>query len=182
MWPALFIIALIPLAFFWSDSVLGFFPQMAEFLPAKTKTEESAPPPVTNPDDPAYVAPENTQWVREESEAGYTAWAMSLDGNYRLVLGCAPGQASALAITSLQQTPQGVSVVTPTDPGASINYTFGVLPTPMGYASGGELIGALAQFEALRFQSGAGVDIARFMVDKYTSQTIARDLTEKCAG
>ena len=182
MWPALFIIALIPLFFFWSDSALTFFPQMAEYLPAKMKAEDTTPAPATNPDDPAFVPPENTHWTEQDDENGYAAWAMSLDGIHRIAVGCQTGQGAAISITSLQNTAQGVNVQNPTDTSAILNYSFGVLPAPRGYYTGEELVNAVAQFgESVALQNSEGtVTYARFKVDPYTSQTIARQITQKC--
>ena len=184
MWPALFIIALIPLFFAWSDSILEFFPQMKEYLPETTKKEPEGPAlaPENNPDDPAYVPPQTSQWTQQSTEQGYVAWAMSLDGSYRLTVGCAPQQAPSLLLQTIVEENGELRVSSVQDEQALLNYNFGVLATPHGQAQTG-LIDAVAQFGKMSFQSSNGATTyARFQVDSYVSQTIARELTQQCAN
>lgn len=171
MWAFLLLLAIVPLTFFWSDSVLTIFPQLAPYLPAKTA---SAPGVQVSPEASAPLAEGINRWVETTSEQGYVAWTLSQDGRYRLAIGCQPKQPAALQVTQITGEPFA-------DP-LTVNYSYGTLPLKSGFYVGSELVGAVSQFKDIYLQR---VDdeavLAQFQVDSLVSGTVARSIQSNCA-
>lgn len=171
MWPFIFILAMVPLVFFWSDSVLTMFPQLAPYLPAKSASAGAAV-------DPTASAPAvegvNT-WVESTTDQGFVAWTVSQDGSYRLIVGCQPQQAATLQVAALTGEPIEAPL--------SVNYSYGTLSLTSGFYTGNELLGAVSQFKDIYLQrTGEDPVLAQFHVDSLRSGAIARTLQSSCAN
>lgn len=170
MWPFLFILALVPMIFFWSDSVRELLPQMASFLPEKNAPV--APPQAGQPGSPVdTVVP--GKWYGSKSEEGYVAWMLSADGQYRVTVGCRTEKPATLQVSSLSTQPMAQNL--------QLHYSYGWLPLNQGYYSGSELINGVAQFKDVTLQDPAAYALARFTVPGTESNAVARALSEQCA-
>lgn len=170
MWPFLFVLAIVPLAFYWSDSVTEVFPALAKYFPEKKSATEVGPngEPIA---DAEQAATAKTKWIELQSEDGYVAYAMSPDGQYRIAVGCRNDEPAALQVTYI------TGATLPTT--LSVNYTYGVLPLTSGAFAGGELVGAVSQFGDVYVQSDERL-ITRFNLPKHESGLIARSLQSNC--
>ncbi|MFY2597358.1 hypothetical protein ACOTHJ_15660 [Achromobacter xylosoxidans] len=171
MWPFLLILAIIPMIFFWSDSVQELFPSLAQYLPDKDKKTEvvAMQPQATSA---AQAGGDPGKWYVSKSEAGYVAWVISEDGLHRLAVGCYPDTPATLQVTHLSGNPL--------PDGLLLNYQFGTLPLTAGAYSGPELINAAAQLKDTYLQSRATEVIAQFKMAGPESNSVARSLSEAC--
>lgn len=173
MWPFLFILAIVPLAYFWSDSVLELFPQLAPYLPAKT-AKPLATRPGTHPGAASAPTAEGVnQWVEVNTERGYVAWTLSPDGFYRLAVGCRPKERASLQVTRLDSKPLGDSL--------SVNYRFGSLALSSGMYDGSDIVGAVAQFNDVYVQAPTG-KVTSFTLDTVRSGLVGRALQANCVS
>lgn len=173
MWPVILILAIVPMIFFWSDSIRDLFPQLQEYLPAKSSTAH-----VVNRDTDALPAELQAgavpgRWYISQTAKGYVAWVMSADGQYRASVGCHTGARATLQVTHL-------SGATLPDR-LHLNYQYGVLPLTNGYSVGAELVGSVAQFHDIYLQSEAKEVIAQFTVPAVDSNAVARTIESACA-
>lgn len=174
MWPFLFIIALVPLAFFWSDSVRELLPALAPYLPEKTQAMEQ---------DPGLAAVLNgtkiqpTEWVIPESKSGFVAWLMSSNGQYRLAVGCRTGEPASLQVTMVNQPGKPLPIATLISGETWMNLREG------RYVGETALIGAVAQFAELSLvepgQSSPQL-LGQFATPAWHSGVIARGLQQHC--
>jgi hypothetical protein len=173
MWPIIFILALAPLIFFWSDSVRDIFPQLEEFLPEKSAV--GAVPGVTQPNLPAELlaGAEPGRWYISETDKGYVAWAMSADGQYRTAVGCHAGAPATLQVTHLS----GATLPN----GLHLNYQYGKLPLSNGYYTGDDVVSGVAQFHDIYLQTEATEVMAQFAVPAADSNAVARSVERICA-
>lgn len=173
MWPFLLILAIVPLIFFWSDSVEELFPSLKPYLPDKGKsTEIVAMQPQQTP--AAYAGGEPGNWYVHvsETQTAYVAWVISQDGQYRLAVGCYLNTPATLQVTHLtgNQLPEGLR----------LNYQYGQLPLTSAAYVGPDLINATAQFKEVHLQ-GRGRDvIAQFQMPGAQSNAVARQLSDSC--
>lgn len=170
MWPFLFILALVPMIFFWSDSVRELLPQLSEFLPEKNA-------PVAPQQAGEMAAPDGTavpgKWYASQTAEGYVAWMLSSDGHYRLTVGCHTQTPATLQVSHLTAQPIAA--------GLQLNYQYGRLPLTQGYYKGDELINGVAQFKEVTLQDSAAYALARFTAPGTDSNAVARALAEQCA-
>lgn len=172
MWPFILILAIVPMIFFWSDAARELFPQLKEYLPAKSspalaKTENGVIPPELK----AGAVP--GQWYISQTPKGYVAWVMSADGQYRTSVGCHAGSSAALQVTHISgaDLPDNLH----------LNYRYGTLPLTKGYYAGPELIGGVAQLNDFYLQTAAKEVISQFTVPAVESNSIARTVESVCA-
>lgn len=171
MWPFVFILAIIPMIFFWSDSVREMFPQVSQYLPEKNAkipgpTQNNLPPELA-----AGAAP--GRWYVSQTDDGYVAWAMSGDSQYRMALGCHKGAPATLQVTHL-------SGATMPD-GLHLNYQYGAIPLTQGYYTGPLLIDGLSQFKDVYLQDQSTAVMAQFTVPGTDSNAVARTVSQVCA-
>lgn len=172
MWPFLFILAIVPLIFFWSDSVLELFPQLAPYLPGKAGHEQVTLPSQTSPDGRLYAQGVPGHWTEAPSPSGYVAWLLSADGQYRLAVGCRPNGAPAMQLTQLSGEPVQDKL--------TVNYQFGTLELNKGVYAGPELVGATAQFADVLLSTAQKEVIAQFQSPAVESGVLARTLSQNC--
>jgi hypothetical protein len=173
MWPVLFILALVPLFFFWSDSVRDLFPQVEKFLPEKSAV--GAVPGVTRPDLPPELLAGATpgRWYLSETAKGYVAWVMSADGQYRVAVGCHAGAQATLQVTHASGKPM--------PDGLHVNYQYGKMPLTLGYYTGPDLVNGVAQFADVYLQNDATEVLAQFTMPVADSNSVARSVGATCA-
>lgn len=172
MWLFLFVLALIPLLFYWSDSVVEVFPDLKPLFPEKSSMEQVTVYDGASPEgNPTAGVP--NKWYESDTEEGYLAWTVSGNGAYRLAVGC-----HAQAPAALQVTPVSSSHIPEQ---LTLNYVYGSLNLQSGYYAGDELVGATAQFGQLHLQDPAAVVLADFKVPAHESNSIARSLQASCA-
>lgn len=176
MWPFIMILAIVPMIFFWSDSVRNVFPALEKYLPAKSSSAAS----VTNPQGGQALPPElaksalSGRWYVSQTKQGYVAWTMSADGQYRLAVGCRPGARGALQVTQSSGAPIRDDL--------HLNYQYGDLPLTQGTYTGEELINGVAQFKDLYLQTGAKEVLAQFTVSGADSNSVARTVETTCSA
>lgn len=172
MWPFLFILAIVPLIFFWSDSVRDLFPQLEEFLPQKAQKapvegeQHQLPPELLAGAEPG-------RWYISQTDKGYVAWVMSADGQYRTAVGCHTGAPATLQVTHL-------SGATLPDR-LHLNYQYGKLPLTNGYYAGADVVNGVAQFHDIYLQNEATEVMAQFAVPAADSNAVARSVASACA-
>lgn len=170
MWPFLFILAIVPMIFFWSDAVRELWPQLSDFLPEKNG-------PVAQPQAGTLAAPDGSpvpgKWYGSQTAQGYVAWMLSNDGQYRLTVGCHTKQPATLQVSALSAQPLAQEL--------HLNYQYGVLALEQGYYKGGELINGVAQFKEVTLQDVSAYALARFTARGTESNAVARSLAEQCA-
>jgi len=172
MWPFLLILAIVPMIFFWSDSIRDMFPSLEQYLPAKSSTETFAP---KQPDLPAELlaAAEPGRWYISQTAKGYVAWTMSADGQYRAAVGCHAGAPATVQVTHMS----GATL----QQGLVLNYQYGKLPLAQGYYTGGDVINGIAQFKDIYLQNEATQVLAQFTVPAADSNAVARSVQAACA-
>ncbi len=174
MWPFIFILAIVPLVFFWSDSIGELFPQLEAYLPAKSsKDHVSGAGQGALPAELAGAVP--GRWYVSNTEKGYVAWAMSADGQYRLAVGCHPGAQAAVQLTHL-------SGETMPAEGLHLNYQFGLLPLTQGFYAGDRLVDSVAQFHDVYLQDQARAVLAQFTLPGVESNSVARSVSGTCSA
>lgn len=173
MWPFLFLLAIVPAIYYWSDSVREMFPALEEFLPSKDAA-------LTPSDSPANQLPATLQegqlpgqWYVIEHDGQYLAWMMSDDGQYRVAVGCHKESPAALQVTHLggATPPQELH----------LNYQYGALLLNKGGYYGPELVGSVAQFSDVYLQNSAKEVLARFQAPAASSNLVARAIESTCA-
>jgi hypothetical protein len=181
MWPFLLILCIVPMCYIWSDKVVELFPALSKYLPAK----EGKPHAVggasgaNSPDGASTVdalggkAGQPSTWAEMTNERGYVAWARSSDGQYRIVVGCHPGEAAAIQLVD----DSGQSTRAPL---LTLNYRYGTLTLQNGYYKAADVIGAVAQFKDVYIKTPSGV-LTTFTLDGVRSGTIASALQASCA-
>lgn len=172
MWIFLFLVALVPMFFFWSESATTLFPGLQKFFPAKAS-------PVTEQLNTADGAPAGPtqgagQWHAASGREGYVAWTLSRDGTYRLAVGCRPAAQPALQITHAASG-KGLA------DGFQLNYGYGMLALGAGVYSASDVVGAVAQFADLVLETRNRSVLAEFNVSAVESGGIARALQNECA-
>lgn len=171
MWPFLFILALVPLFYYWQDSILELFPSLAHFFPEKSMGAQATYE-GPNPEN-INTAGEPNMWHTSESADGYLAWIVSGDGVYRLAIGCHAQEQAVLQVTSIAKVPVPDQT--------QINYQYGRIDLDAGLYSGGGLVGAVAQFGQIYLQDSANTAVlAQFTVPEPESNLIARGLQANC--
>lgn len=175
MWIFLFILAMFPLAFYWSDAVVEVFPSLAHYFPDKNN---QAGPGGVAPEGIAPIGPDGNpeepgRWYTAKTEKGFVAWARSHDGTYRIATGCHAAVPAALQVTHVSGNALS--------DGLHLNYQFGMLELGAGAYAGPDLIGAVAQFSELYLQTGKREVLAQFNVSAAESGQVARQLQAECA-
>lgn len=171
MWPFLLILAMIPLLFYWSDSVGTVFPALQKFLPEKNSPVAgvAGPSPTQSPE--AYGL-EPGQWYVSEGDTGYVAWTVSADGQYRLAVGCRPQAEASIQVTHTS----GAELASD----FNLNYGFGLLGLSESFYAGSDLVGAVAQFSDVYLQKPNREVLAHFQVPAADSGLVARALQQTC--
>ena len=173
MWPFIFILAIVPMIFFWSDSVRDLFPSLEKFLPQKAS---NAP---VNANTTADLPPELLagaepgRWYISQTAQGYVAWVMSADGQYRTAVGCHTGAPATLQVTHKT----GATM----PDGLHLNFQYGKMPLTGGYYTGADLVNGLAQFKDVYLQNSATEVLAQFAVPALDSNSVARSVQTICA-
>lgn len=173
MWPFIFILAIVPLIFFWSDSIRDLFPSLEQYLPGKTSTA------LVNPNTTAELPPELLagaepgRWYISQTAQGYVAWVMSADGQYRTAVGCHTGAPATLQVTHKT----GATM----PDGLHLNYQYGKMPLTGGYYTGADLVNGLAQFKDVYLQNAATEVLAQFAIPAVDSNSVARSVQTICA-
>jgi len=176
MWPFLFILAIVPLIFYWSDSAKELFPSLSDKLLDSSETALTIK--VGEEDNPqgnlaANLGLPTDQWVISHTEEGYLAWFVSQDQQYRLAVGCLVDAPAALQITHLHGKEIRKS--------RYLNFEYGSLPLEQGMYAGSELVSSVAQFKNLYLQAPNGAVLAKFSVPAHESGSVARDVSIYCA-
>jgi hypothetical protein len=173
MWPFILILAIVPMIFFWSDSLRALFPSLEEYLPAK-----SQPAPLVQgqkPDLPPELlaGAEPGQWYISQTAQGYVAWVMSADGQYRTAVGCHAGAPATLQVTHRTGATMPDRL--------HLNFQYGKLPLTNGYYTGADLVNSVAQFKDIYLQTEATEVMGQFTVPAVDSNTVARAVASICA-
>jgi hypothetical protein len=171
MWIFLLVLALVPLAFYFSDSVIAVFPQLADYFPAKHANQPAL-------SAKAHVGPDGKteepgRWYSTSTPKGYLAWTLSADGTYRLAAGCHKAGKPSLQVTNTEGKGLG--------DGLFLNFEYGMLQLGAGAYAGPDLVGSLAQFKTIYLQTRSRSVLAQFDVDGVESNSIARSLQAQCA-
>ncbi|KVP16936.1 hypothetical protein [Burkholderia ubonensis] len=174
MWPFILILAIVPMIFFWSDSVRDLFPQLEHYLPEKSSTALMPKQEQPNLPPELKAGAEPGRWYISQTDKGYVAWVMSADGQYRTAVGCHAGAPATLQVTHLT----GATMPN----GLHLNYQYGKLPLTKGYYTGAELINGLAQFKDVYLQNEATEVLAQFTVPTAESNAVARAVEGACAA
>jgi len=176
MWPFLFILAIVPLIFYWSDSAKELFPSLSDKLLDSSETaltikvdQDAAPEESVG----VFGLPAD-QWVVADSEEGYLAWFVSKDQQYRIAVGCHNGMPAALQVTRTQGQELKKQ--------HHLNFEYGMLPLEKGLYAGSELVGSVAQFKNLYLQAPNGAVLAQFAVSGADSGAIAREISMTCVN
>jgi hypothetical protein len=168
--------AIVPMIFFWSDSVRDMFPALKKYLPEKSSTAHlpgQGPSSANLPPELAKNA-ESGHWYVSNTKKGYVAWTMSADGQYRLAVGCRPDAQGSLEVTA--------STGAALPDGLHLNYQYGDLRLTKGGYAGDELINAVAQFKDVYLQTGSNEVKAQFTIPGADSNGVARDVQNTCAA
>lgn len=182
MWVFLFVLAIVPMAYYWSDSLTTLFPQLSHYFPEKNTGDKSAAGGMPGQPSPAKLLP--TKWAEAKTENGYAIWLMSSDGTYRIAAGCRENEPPAIYLSRLngQGLPQSLI----------LDFDYGRLPLTNGVFTGttSDLMNALSQFGTMALQlpqtaeqaqSGQpGNAIAWFKVDIRESGLMTRGLQQNC--
>lgn len=171
MWPFLLILAIVPMIFYWSDSVRALFPQLDPYLPDKASSVLAEPRPELAVPTAKNQA-DDIQWLEAQGDDGYVASALSLDRAYRVAVGCRTDAEAVLQVTHITGTALPDQLY--------LNYQYGHLQLEAGLYAGPELVGVVAQLEAVYLQNPAGEVLAQFQVDAAKSGLIARALEQHC--
>jgi hypothetical protein len=174
MWPFILIMAIVPMIFFWSNSIRDMFPALQKYLPEKSAPAQVPAQNTANLPPELAKSAEPGHWYVSNTKKGYVAWAMSADGQYRLAVGCRPDTQASLQVTAMS----GATMPA----GLHLNYQFGDLRLTQGYYAGDELINAVAQFKDVYLQTGANEVKAQFTVAGPDSNGVARDVQNTCAA
>lgn len=173
MWPFIFILAIVPMIFFWSDSVRDLFPSLEKFLPEKTSTAPVNATTTTDLPPELLAGAEPGRWYISQTAQGYVAWVMSADGQYRTAVGCHTGAPATLQVT------HKTGATLPDR--LHLNYQYGKLPLTGGYYTGPDLVNGLAQFKDVYLQNSATEVLAQFAVPAVDSNSVARSVQTICA-
>lgn len=174
MWPFILILAIVPMIFFWSDSVRDLFPQLEKYLPEKSATALGPKQGPANLPPELAAGTEPGRWYLSQTDKGYVAWTMSADGQYRTAVGCNAGAPATLQVTHLT----GATL----PDGLHLNYQYGQLSLAKGYYTGPDLIGGVAQFKDVYLQNDAAEVLAQFTVPTAESNAVARTVERTCAA
>lgn len=174
MWLFLFILALVPLIFYWSDSVRELFPELESYLPAKESSQlivDATPNKraLSNSSDATNTV---NEWVLVDNEQTFIAWALSYDGQYRLAVGCYKEGEPTIQITT--ENPVAAQKV------AALNFEYGILPMVKGVYQGPELVGSVAQFSKVILQTHLGEVLAEYELPGNISGFVAREIENNC--
>lgn len=182
MWIFIFVLAMVPMAYYWSDSVTTMFPQLAQYLPDKgdkKTTDQAGKPPVAN------QALQPTKWAQANTDAGFAIWLMSADGQYRVAAGCRKNEPPTVRVSQLNGKPVPESLV--------LDFQYGRMPLTQGIFVGSatDLMNAVSQFGTVSLQlpqtaaqaqaKQPGQAIAWFKVDTRESGLMARGLQQYCS-
>ncbi|GBG14519.1 uncharacterized protein NMK_2118 [Novimethylophilus kurashikiensis] len=181
MWIFLFILAIVPMTYYWSDSVVTLFPQLSQYFPDKGSNKQGVAGQAPGQDKQPLLP---TKWAEAKTEAGYAVWLMSADGQYRVAVGCRTGEAPAIRITQLNGQPIPSRMM--------LDFQFGRIPLLDGVFAGAtpDLLNAVSQFSAMSLQypqtpeqvkaNQPGLAAAWFKVDQHESGLVARGLQQNC--
>ena len=173
MWPFLLILVLVPLIFFWSDSVRALFPTLSDWLPGEAQTAQHPAQPGLNPiNSPAHAGDATQQWQISHTEEGFVAWIQSTDNRYRLAVGCHAQAYPAVQVTHVSGSPLSKNMI--------LNFQYGMLPLSLGYYVGDEVVSSVAQFSNIYLQSPAGAVVSQFTAPGAASGVVARDIRANC--
>lgn len=181
MWPFIFILAMVPMIYYWSDSVATVFPALAKYLPEKQDgAKGAAAKPGAGGANSAFGTP--NKWAQASPNEGYVAWLVSRDGQYRVAVGCQKAEPAGLQVTHIS----GKAVA----PQLVLDFQFGQVPFAQGLYSGPDLLNAVSQFEAMALQVPPsetqlaaklpGATVAQFTVERRESGLVARNLQQIC--
>lgn len=173
MWPFIFILAIVPMIFFWSDSIRDLFPSLEKFLPEKASTAPVNTAATADLPPELLAGAEPGRWYISQTAQGYVAWVMSADGQYRTAVGCHTGAPATLQVT------HKTGATMPN--GLHLNYQYGKLPLTGGYYTGAELVNGLAQFKDVYLQNSATEVLAQFAMPAVDSNSVARSIQTICA-
>lgn len=180
MWPFIFILAMVPMVYYWSDSVATVFPALAKYLPDKkegVKGEAAKPGPAVR-----SAAGVPNKWAQSTPNEGYVAWLVSRDGQYRVAVGCQKAAPAGLQITHISGKAVAAQLV--------LDFQYGQVPFAQGLYSGPDLLNAVSQFESLALQVPPtdtqlaaklpGATLTQFTVDRRESGLVSRNLQQIC--
>lgn len=173
MWPFLFILAIVPLTFYWSDSVRAMFPTLADWLPSKSSMAQIPAQDARRIALQGKLSRQRVTWHMTQTEKGFVAWAQSIDGAQRLVVGCTGSGVPALEVRG-----GGELLVD----AALVDYRAGTLPLQSGAYAGPALIGAVAQFRKVSVTRADGGPGGAYALDAVQSERVARSLQTSCRG
>lgn len=182
MWPFVFILAIIPMIYYWSDSVVQMFPSLAVFLPEKS--DRATPGAGHAPTESLNATTvSSVRWVQNTSDAGYVAWILSKDEQYRVAVGCRKNAEPVMQLTHISGKPVEERLL--------FDGPFGQLPLLNGFYQGESLLDAVAQFSAVTLTMPSSREaqrrrvapavVAKFSVAAQESGLVARALQQHCA-
>lgn len=182
MWVFLFILAIVPMVYYWSDSITTLFPQLAQYFPEKGDSAKSTKGGLAGQPSLAQLLP--TKWAEANTENGYAIWLMSSDNLYRIAAGCRTGEPPAIYLTRLNGQGLPDSLI--------LDFDYGRLPLVNGTFTGStsDLMNAVSQFGTMALQlpqtseqekaGEPGNTVAWFKVDIRESGLMTRGLQQNC--
>lgn len=181
MWPFIFILAMVPMVYYWSDSVATVFPALAKYLPNKAEGAQGTGAATTATGaGNAFGTP--NKWAQATPSEGYVAWLVSRDGQYRVAVGCQKASPAGLQLTHLSGKAVAAHLV--------LDFQYGQVSFAQGLYSGPDLLNAVSQFEALTLQVPPtdtqvaaklpGATLTQFTVDRRESGLVSRNLQQIC--
>lgn len=176
LWSILLFLFVVPLIFFWSDSVRSVFPVLAPWLPDEAEDHVIIVGEDEGVEDFSIEASLITpgRWFISETEDGVVAWIVSSNKRFRLTAGCEANEPPVLQIAHDSGRTLSNDLV--------LNYEYGVFPLVEGTYIGNQLIGGVGQFENVFLQKLPSEDVVTtFTVPFGSSEEIARSLNSICA-
>lgn len=178
MWIFIFVLAMIPLAYNWSDQVVTLFPSLAQYLPQKTTAETQRLQ--ASGLDGKPVPGKDGLWVQTHTDQGFAAWLISADDQYRLAVGCRSGQPAAMQVTKAYTASPDIPK------NLTLNFQYGQAPMRQSIYEGRNLVGDVAQFAQVSLEvpsakNQGAAPFATFNALSVESGKVARVIQQKCA-
>lgn len=185
MWAFVFVLAIVPMAYYWSDSVVSVVPALAPYFPDKKSNATASTAEAGGTERPGEDAlPGTVQkgWAQRNNEAGYVAWLISTNGEYRLTVGCKAGRPPSMQVrhASGAAMPERLK----------LDFNYGSVTLRNGDYAGKDVLWATAQFKTVKLEPlqassdwskpSFKPDLAQFYAESRASEQVARALQANC--
>jgi len=172
VWIFILVLCMVPLFFYFTDSLGELFPQWKDDLPGKSQhaVVVASAPSINDGLSGESAVP--GQWYQAEDEKGFAAWIYSDDMKFRISVGCARGAMPAIRVTELSGLTFPVK--------ANLTFAEGDIPLSYGANQGNDLVGLVAVLDTVQLQNSQNQIAAQFTSKKSESGAIARNLSNSC--